>query len=316
MEQNGQSMILLFFGVFLLAMLSVVFYNWLYMDSLRFLGRLGVPFLASILSILLWWIATGAGFLGFYWMGRKLELDFTANLRVPMLAIFGGAYVGSIVGLGGLLIAVSAEGSLSTILWLLSSPWFLPIFFLAFTVLGLAHFKFQWFSFFQFVRDQRRRRIETKSKEYQMIPLFLIVFSLGIIKEVLGYGVPLSLLLRDSLQHQRVVILFWIISWLAPMLVFFGLYGAGKKLKIDLKAHLYPVILPLLVGAYIGSSIGRVVSELIIIPSETSGSDILWLLGSPWFLQLFFIAFTAVSLTHLKSQEFSCSSPPFRKTRV
>ena len=268
MDPKGQSLSLIFCGVCVLALLQMLFYNWVMLvapkDS-RFL--------------LMWWLATGLGFLGFYGVGRTLAIDLQGNLRAALLVIFSGAFIGCTIGMVPLFLT-EPFWSLA-ILWNFLSPFILQISFMAFTAVSLAHFRLQGLPLFQFNGGVRRRGTELDSTVQPLFRLFVVVFFLGIIKDGLYWA---TLLWVQNVQGL-------IIFWLGVAGMFFGWYWEGPKIKLDLTTNLPLALLVLLSGAYGGSAMIPLLLEI--------GH---WILVSPWFLQIFFMAFTVVSIVHLQSQ--------------
>ena len=268
MDPKGQPRNLIFCGVCVLALLQMLFYNWVVLvapkDS-RFL--------------LMWWLATGLGFLGFYGVGRTLAIDLQ-NLGAALLVIFGGAFIGCAAGMVPLFLTKPLWSLASH--WNFLSPFILQISFMAFTAVSLAHFRLQGLPLFQFIRRGiRRRGTEPDSTEQSLFLLFVVVFFLGIIKDVLYWATLLWV------QDVRGLIIFW----LGIGGMFFGWYWEDPKIKLDLTTNLPLTLLALLGGAYGGSAVIPLLLEI--------GH---WILVSPWFLQIFFMAFTVVSMAHLQSQ--------------
>lgn len=151
----------------MLALLQMLFYNWVVLVAL-----------ADSRFLLMWWLATGLGFLGFYGVGRTLAIDLQENLRAALLVIFGGAFIGCAAGMVPLLLT-KPFWSLA-FHWNFLSPFILQISFMAFTAVSLAHFRLQGLSLFQFIRGGiRRRGMEPDSTEQPLFLLFVVVFFLG-----------------------------------------------------------------------------------------------------------------------------------------
>lgn len=144
-EQKGQNVILLCFVVFLLAVVWEVLNGWeTYLPN--FLQEQGVPSATISLYVLFASLtiplfATFLVLLGVYWVGRNIDLQ--TNLRVSILSLLSGAYLGSWVG-GAVILQTDIPPELSSlpaILANLVSIAFLQIFFIAFTALSLAHLR-------------------------------------------------------------------------------------------------------------------------------------------------------------------------------
>lgn len=143
---------------------------------------------------------------------------------------------------------------------------------------------------------------EMEQKGQIVIPLFFIVFLLELVPEgFLGISIYLQEAQQDPNVLNDVMIVSSAISGIALGLALLGGYWVGQK--IDLKANLRAVILSLLVGAYLGSSGGQVATSIIIRHPESLWFRILGDLISTSFLSIVFIAFTALSLAHLRSKQ-------------
>jgi hypothetical protein len=105
-----------------------------------------------------------------------------------------------------------------------------------------------------------------------------------------------------TIYHFIISIISFIIN---PIYVLIGFYYLGKKL--DLKSNLKPVIVSLLVGAYLGQFFGITIPQLVGIYFIRE-FNFYWLsylstILSVLFLGIFFPAFTALAIAHLKQTD-------------
>ncbi len=105
-----------------------------------------------------------------------------------------------------------------------------------------------------------------------------------------------------QIYHLIISLITFIIN---PISVLIGFYYLGKKL--DLKSNLKPVIVRLLIGAYLGQFISFTLLYLIGI-YFIEGYSFYWLsylssILSVSFLGVFFASFTALAIAHLKQTD-------------
>ena len=125
-----------------------------------------------------------------------------------------------------------------------------------------------------------------------------------------GYSVGLPIRLHE--QGATLVTIGVYMSFISlarfainPFLILIGFYLVGRK--IDLKANLGLSILSLIAGASIGGFVGYAVATLIINPLPNRPYvellvSAVYPLGFGSFLQIFFVAFTALAIAHLRKK--------------
>jgi hypothetical protein len=129
-----------------------------------------------------------------------------------------------------------------------------------------------------------------------LLGIFIVAMIIELVVTFLSYSrmfLPFSLEnLQDfTIYHTIISMVTFIIN---PILVLIGFYNMGKK--FDLKSNLKPIIVRLLIGAYLG--------QFIFIEEYT----FYWLsylssLLSVSFLGVFFASFTALAMAHLKQTD-------------
>ena len=149
--------------------------------------------------------------------------------------------------------------------------------------------------------------MEQKSRSSILIFLVAVIFSLAL-GAVHGYSVHLpTRLLEQEVPFKDIGMYLGYVQLVRtavnPFLIFIGFYLVGRK--IVLKANLGLSILSLIAGASIGGLVGYAVTTLIMNPlPDRLGAELLFLavypLGS--FLQIFFVAFTALAIAHLRKK--------------
>jgi hypothetical protein len=137
--------------------------------------------------------------------------------------------------------------------------------------------------------------------------IFIMIMIIEFVATFLGYSRMFLPFTLDNVQyftiyHFIISIITFIIN---PISVLIGFYYLGKKL--DLKSNLKPVIVRLLIGAYLGQFISFTLLYLIGI-YLIEGYSFYWLsylssILSVSFLGLFFAAFTALAIAHLKQTD-------------
>jgi hypothetical protein len=279
MKIKDRSLGVLFGGVGGLAFLQMLFYNWV--------GN-GVPTPTLTVSVIssLRWLVTGVGFLGFYGVGRTLAHEFPRHLPGALLAIFSGAVIGCTLGIEALVRIESIRFSAFVSRWPLYSSNLIQIPFMAITAISLAHFRL-------IRRELRRRGIELDAKGQPLRALFVGVMVLGILKEG-GHFWVLKQLEQASPGEARILLLLF---WGGIMGLVIAYYGVGHRLRLNIPIILPRVILTIFSGAYGGTALFTV----LIVISFSVGSGF-WRLGSPWFLQNFFLAFAIISMARLLSK--------------
>jgi hypothetical protein len=133
--------------------------------------------------------------------------------------------------------------------------------------------------------------------------IFIIIMIIEFVATFLGYSRMFLPFTLDNVQyftiyHFIISIITFIIN---PISVLIGFYYLGKKL--DLKSNLKPVIVRLLIGAYLGQFISITILYLVGI-YFIEGFSFYWLsylssILSVSFLGLFFASFTALAIANL-----------------
>ena len=149
--------------------------------------------------------------------------------------------------------------------------------------------------------------MEQKSRSSILIFLVAVIFGLAL-GALQGYTVGLPFRLHE--QGVPLVDVGIHLSYIQlirtaidPFLILVGFYLAGRK--IYLKANLG---LSLIAGASIGGFVGYAVTTLIINPLPNRPYvellvSAVYPLGFGSFLQIFFVAFTALAIAHLRRPE-------------
>ena len=303
---NGRNLTSLFLAVFALGIVTVISQGLLeeYLPRFLFEHRISLLNVMTIIGAF-GWITTVLVLLGIYWVGKKHEINFKTPLRPVLLVLLGGAYGGHSVGKFVLFLTIDPPAFLSlALLNLIPFPGFL---FTAFTALFLAHLRSPQ------LEGIMQRGTETEPQGQNRILLFLAVFVLGGITTgvSLWWGMiyfPNFILNQEDLTPITSLVYFRIasvtISLITTVLVLLGMYWVGKNREINFKTPLRPVLPALLGGAYGGYSVGIIVITLAIFPTEPFLQVIRGIL--PAILvsppSLFFPAFTALSLAHLKAR--------------
>jgi len=144
--------------------------------------------------------------------------------------------------------------------------------------------------------------MQKKGRPLTLILLVALIFSLAL-GAVQGYsaGLPIRLYEQDVpivTIGTYLAVISLIRTAINPFLIFIGFYLVGRK--IDLKANLGLSILSLIAGASIGGFVGYAVTTLIMNPLVEL------LVGaagySTGFYQIFFVAFTALAIAHLRKK--------------
>ena len=149
-------------------------------------------------------------------------------------------------------------------------------------------------------------------KSQSLIPMLIVIlvlsFALGIVggsRTFLAFSLKDKLGLSNEVRAFYMAVVGLIGFVINPVLVFIGIYLIGRK--IDLKANLTSIIVRLLVGAYVGNLFGHIVAPLVgspllhelEIPLFITSSFLLGLFSIS-ILHLFFVAFTALSIAHIR----------------
>jgi len=142
-----------------------------------------------------------------------------------------------------------------------------------------------------------------KRGSQSLIPVFVVVMIFGLMLGTLdSFRAYLPTFLHGQGSPPITVSIYMTVASLArfaidPVLVFIGVYLVGRK--IDLKAKLTPLIVLLIVGAYVGNLIGYIITPLISKPELLLESTFMGLTStSP--LRLFFVAFTALAIAYIR----------------
>ena len=149
-----------------------------------------------------------------------------------------------------------------------------------------------------------------EEKRRPLLLIFLVALIFGAVLGALGaYGVYVPILLHEH-EVPLTIIGFWIYITelvgvaISPFLVFVVFYLVGRK--INLKANLSRSILSLIVGGFVGNFIGFISVTLIMNPDRPellTGAVFTGLNPHGSFLQIFFVAFTALAIAHLRKRE-------------
>ena len=140
-----------------------------------------------------------------------------------------------------------------------------------------------------------------------LLGIFIVAMIIELVVTFLSYSrmfLPFSLEnLQDfTIYHTIISMVTFIIN---PILVLIGFYNMGKK--FDLKSNLKPIIVRLLIGAYLGQFISFTLLHLIgiIFIEEYTFYWLSYLssLLSVSFLGVFFSSFTALAMAHLKQTD-------------
>ena len=136
-----------------------------------------------------------------------------------------------------------------------------------------------------------------------LIPVFVVVLIFGLMLGTLdSFRAYVSTFLYGQGSPPITVSIYMTVASLTrfaidPVLVFIGVYLVGRK--IDLKVKLTPLIVLLIVGAYVGNLIGYIITPLISKPELLLESTFMGLTTtSP--LRLFFVAFTALAIAYIR----------------
>ena len=146
--------------------------------------------------------------------------------------------------------------------------------------------------------------MEQKGRTSILIFLVALIFGLAL-GAVHGYSVHLpGCLLEQEVPLATIGMYLGYVQLIRtainPFLILIGFYLVGGK--IDLKANLGLSILSLVVGAYVGNLLGYSIMTSITNPGRVQLllAALINPLGS---FQIFFVAFTALAIAHLRRSE-------------
>ena len=149
--------------------------------------------------------------------------------------------------------------------------------------------------------------MEQKSRSSILIFLVALIFGLAL-GALHSYSVhlPIRLLEQEGVSLKDIGMYLGYVQLtrtaISPVLILIGFYLVGRK--IDLKANLGLSILSLIAGDAIGGFVGYGVTTLIMnpLPDHPRGELLMSAVYSTSSYQIFFVAFTALAIAHLRKK--------------
>jgi len=240
-----------------------------------------------------------------YRVGRNLDLKI--HIRAVLLILFGGAYLGSSLGLLIASFTIIPPESLETAIFGFLSSSHLSIAFIVFTTVSLAYIRTFQMSIAQV------SPIGTPEEELKMDPtrpqvlwLILVIFCISLVTGTLHawrmYLTPSLIEQNTSITaiERYLLVTSFLVEWINLAMLLLGSYWVGRYL--DLKMHLGASIFFVIICTWLGYSLGGTIIIFRVLSVSLPSALQLGVLSSIGAVfSPFFQIFTALSVAYLIS---------------